>query len=281
MFCFGCCSKSRDDKPELDGMGQSNKGPPMDEQYKEESEGTGDHNVQSALDVGTSVRCADSSQDEREEELEEGEKLRVGTPHSATQHTPTESNSESKEPDNDLRRKLISSTSSLVESCADAPTAGCSDNRDSPSPPPTSPAVTHHVISQVSEHCPTRSFVSGGEAASGSGSDQQLVSPLKHLADSSDSHQWQCDGTPPPASPGDDGSHAHSPDGLSNRATANEKEEEDGGGSHLKDKAPPEGCCTVEGRAEEPTGLLHERKATGRLRSSPHVTTMQSVPQCL
>ena len=116
------------------------------------------------------------------------------------------------------------------------------------------------------------------EAASDSGSDQQLVSPLKPRTDSSDRRQWQSDGTPPPASPGEDGSHAHPPDGLSNRATADEKEEEDGGGSHLKDKAPPQGCGTVEGRAEEPTQLLHERVATGRLRSSPHVTTIHSVP---
>ena len=111
---------------------------------------------------------------------------------------------------------------------------------------------------------------------------------MKAQVDSSDRHQWQSDGTPPPASPGEDGSHAQTPDGLSNRATADEKEEEgeeeDGGGSHLKDKAPSQGCGTVEGRTEEPTGLLHEREATGRLRSSPHVTTMHSlsvVAQCL
>ena len=112
----------------------------------------------------------------------------------------------------------------------------------------------------------------------GSGSDQQLVSPPKPQGDGSDRHQWQSDGTPPPASPGEDGSRAHTPDGLSIRATADEKEEEDGGGSHFKDKAAPQGCSTVEGRAEEPTGLLHEKEATGRLRSSPHVTTIHSVP---
>ena len=104
------------------------------------------------------------------------------------------------------------------------------------------------------------------------------MSPLKPWIDSSDRHQRQSDGTIPPASPGEDGSRAQTPDGLSNRATADEKEEEDGGSSHLKDKAPPQGCCTVEGKTEEPTGLLHEREATGRLRSSPHVTTMHSVP---
>ena len=179
----------------------------------------------------------------------------------------------------DLATPVIPPTASVVESCADAPTAGW----DSPSLPPTPPAVPHHVTSQVSEHSPTLSSVSGGGAASGSGSDQQLVSPMKPRADSSDRHQWQSDGTIPPGSPGEDGSHAHSPDGLSNRATA-EEEEEDGKGSHLKDKAPPQGCDTVEGRTEEPTGLVHEKEATGRLRSLPHVTTMHSVPvvaQCL
>ena len=178
----------------------------------------------------------------------------------------------------DLPTPVIPPTPSVVQSCTDAPTAGCSDDRDSPSPPPMPPAVPHHVTSQVSEHSPTHSSVSRGGAASGSGSDQQLVSPLKPQTDSSDRHQWQSDGTIPPASPGEDGSHAHTPDGLSNRATADEKEEEDGGGSHLKDKAPPQGCDTVNGRIEEPTGLLHEREATGRLRSSPHDTTMHSVP---
>ena len=180
----------------------------------------------------------------------------------------------------DLPTPVIPPTPSVVQSCTDAPTAGW----DSPSLPPMPPAVPHHVTSQVSEHSPTHSSVSGGGTASGSGSDQQLVSPPKPCADSSDRHHWQSDGTPPPANPGEDGSHAHTPDGLSNRATADEKEEEDGGGSHFKDKAPPQGCGTVEERAEEPTGLLHEREATGRLRSSPHVTTMHSVPvaaQCL
>ena len=286
MIWCGCCFKSRDNQVELDGMGQTlcSKGPPLDEQNtqcKGESESTGHQNVQYAMNVGTSVKCEDSSQDEREEE---GKKLKGGTAHSATQHTPTESNLEAKEPDNGLPIKLTPSTPSVVESCADAPTAGCSGNRDSPSPPPAPLAVPIHVMSQVSDHSLTRSSVSGGGAASGSGSDQQLVSQLKHQADSSDRHQWQSDGTPPPASPGEDGSRAQTSDDLSNRATADEKEEEDGGGSHLKDKAPPQGCCTVEGRAEEPTGLLHEREATGRLRSSPHVTTMHSVSvvaQCL
>ena len=238
------------------------------------SEGTRDHNVQpvSVMDVEMSVMREDFLQDVREEERE---KLRVGTPHSATQHTLTESNSESKETDNGLPIKLIPPTPSNVESCADAPTAGCSGNK-SPSPVPL--VVPPHVTSQVSEHSRTHSSVSRGGAASGSGSDQQLVSPLKPQGDSSDRHQWQSDGTPPLSNPGEDGSHTHPPDGLSNRATADEKEEEDGGGSHLKDKAPPQGCGTVEGRAEEPTQLLHEREATGRLRSSPHVTTIHSVP---
>ena len=40
------------------------------------------------------------------------------------------------------------------------PPAGCSDNRDSPSPPPTPPAVPLHVTSQVSEHCLAGSSVS-------------------------------------------------------------------------------------------------------------------------
>ena len=273
MICCCCFFRSREEKPELDDMGlfcgkrrqREGKG----------SEGTGDHNVQpvSAMDVEMSVMREDFSQDAREQK--ERDKLRVGTPQLATQLTPTESNSESKEPDNGLQIELIPLTPSVVESCADAPTAGCRGNK---SPSPVSLVVPPHVTSQVSEHSHTYSSVSGGRAASGSGSDQQLVSPLKPRADSSDRHQWQSDGTPPPANPGDDGSHAHTPDGLNNRATAEEEEEEDGGGSHLKDKAPPQGCGTVNGRIEDPTGLFHEREATGRLRSSPHVTTMHSVP---
>ena len=273
MICCCCFCRSKEDKPELDDM-ELFYGRRRQREGKR-SEGTGDHNVQpvSAMDVEMSVMREDFSQDAREEK--EREKLRVGMPHLATQHTPTESNSESKEPDNGLQIKLIPPTPSVVESCTDAPTAGCSGNK-SPSPVPL--VVPPHVTSQVSEHSLTRLSVSGSGATSGSGSDQQLVSPPKPRADSSDRHQWQSDGTPPPASSGEDGSHAHTPDGLSNRATADEKEEEDGGGSHLKDKAAPQGCSTVEGRAEEPTGLLHEREATGRLRSSPHDTTMHSVP---
>ena len=124
-------------------------------------------------------------------------------------------------PAKDLPTPVIPPTPSVVESSVDASTAGCSGNK-SPSPVPL--VVPPHVTSQVSEHSPTHSSVSGGGTASGSGSDQQLVSPLKHPADSSDRHQWQSDGTTPPTSPGEDTSHAHTSNGLSNRASAEERE---------------------------------------------------------
>ena len=235
------------------------------------SDDLGSHvEVKSAMDVRTTVKQTDSSQDVHEEEMEE-----VFTPHLATLHGGREPNTESKEGDNVLQVESTSTAPSNVGPCIEKPTAS-SGGRKSPSPQPEAPPMPLHITPQVSKHPPTHPSVSVGGSASGSGSGQQLVIPIKPQADGSDRHQQQSDGAPSPtspSSPGKDGSNTHTPDGLGNRATA--EEEETTGGSHLKDKAPAPDHDSREGRTEEPTGSAQdEREHAGWLRSSLHATAV-------
>ena len=198
--------------------------------------------VKSALDVGTTVKHTDSSQDVHEEEMEE-----VDAPHLATLHGGMEPNTESEE-----QIETTSTALSNVGLCIEKPTAS-GGSRESPSPQAEPPPMPLHITPQVSKHPPTHPSVSVGGSTSGSGSGQQLVIPIKPQADGSDRHQQQSDGAPSPtspSSPGKDGSNTHTPDGLGNRATA--EEEETTGGSHLKYKAPAPDHDSRVRRTEEP-----------------------------
>ena len=269
--------KTEDDREMGQSMWSNKDKPEKDTQRKEELEDAGgDAHAKSAMNYGISVKDVDSSPDvlkEGEGKEEEGEKVGVETACLAIQHNGMKVNLESKECDSGLQIKPSPSALSNIGPSLDTPTS-YSDSRESPSPPPADRPMPPHLIAQVSKHSPTHLSVSGGGAALGSGSDQQLVSSMEPQTDNSDSHQWWSDGAPSPTSPGEDGGHAHKPDALSDKATAEEKEEE--GGSHAQDVEPPQGCDSGEGRTAEPTGPAQVKEDAGWLRSPPHATAVHT-----